>query len=453
MKRVISLLLAAVLLVLPFALCGCNKESEGESQENASSETEESYPMIIIDNDPNYTNVTLGKSYEVTGLYPDAASPSYPDEEGKSLTDGTRPTDTAKYSDKTFVGFNKNASSYVSDGYASVKVDLGGLYYLDKFVASVGSRYHIDVGIDAPEFVAIYLSNDGKEWYNAGVAQSVDNASKSTVEVTLELEGALTARYIDFRFIGNGNWIMVAEAEAFGIPAEEALAYPTTDTPLSFLFIGNSSTYFFNIPHKFQQICKAAGINVDVEYCCIGGAYLREYADASNERHGKLLRDKLNKKSYDYVVVQDNSNADYPESKPAMDIIVPLIEENGAKLLIYERYSSNDDPTQRLDSAYRHHVNYGKLADDFGVEKIAHGADAFLICDEKYPNEVIYHTDNSHHSHAGAFLIATVWAMTYLDIDVSNNSYTAGLDADTVAALRECARLACEEGYDYPQDN
>ena len=49
--------------------------------------------------------------------------------------------------------------------------------------------------------------------------------------------------------------------------------------------------------------------------------------------------------------------------------------------------------------------------------------------------------------------MACVFAITYLDLDVTDNSYLAGLDEATAKALKECAKLACEQGYDYPQDN
>ncbi len=457
MKKLISWLLA-VLLILTFSvsLYGCEEATENsadnsESQADESSETEESTPMIIISNDPAYKNLTTGKSYTTSGLHPDNNAPSYPDEGNKSLTDGIRPSATAKYSDSTFAGFNKNSRTYVELGYSAVTVDLGGIHYVDKFTASVGSSYHIDVGISAPEFVSVYVSNDGNKWHNAGTVECVDDSTTSAIDVTLTLESALTARYVEFRFVGGSNWIMVAEAEAFGIPAEAAIDYPEAKESVSFLFIGNSSTYYFNVPHKFQQICKAAGIEIEVDYCCVGSAYLSQFADENDEARGKLLRSKLAKKEYDYIVIQDNSNADYSASKPAMDKLVPLLKETGAELFLYKRYSSNDDPSKRVDSAYKHHVNYTQLAKDFNISKLAPAADAFLICERKYPKATIYHTDNSHHSHAGAYLIACVWAISYFDIDIDSISYTAGLDSETLAALKDCAKTACAQGYDFPQ--
>lgn len=456
-RKIISAFLCFVLLFSSAAvsLFGCEdtpdtpEESSTAPQE---SEPEESIPVINIKDFDDYENKALGKAYTRSALYPDDTSPSYPDEGNKSMTDGEIASENAKYSDKTFMGFNKSIADYTSRGYSYISVDLGGLFYVDKFVAHVASAFHESVGISAPQYVEIMISHDNQNWYKAGRAAIEDTAEVSSIPATLELESALTARYVQYRFVGHSNWIMVCEVEAFGAQAEQELPYPEEDAVQTFLFVGNSSTYFFDVPTKFMYIAESAGMNIDVSYCCVGGAYLSQFADANDEKHGKALRQQLAEKDFDYVVLQDNGNADYEDSKPALDILVPMLRETGATVHLYKRYSSNDVPANRLDSAYRHEVNYTKLAEAFDIEKVAPGADAFLICERKYPELVIYHTDNSHHSDLGAYLLACVMAVTYLDIDLDDVTYTAGFDADTVAKIKDCARIACEEGFDYPQD-
>ncbi len=456
-KKIISLLLCFVLLLsFSAALFGCEEAEETSKEQSVTPQEsipeEESKTMVNVKDLPDYGNVTLGKAYTRTALYPNDSEPSYPDDGNKSMTDGEIASSTAKYSDKTFMGFNKSISEYTSKGYAHVTVDLGGIFYVDKFTAHVASAYHESVGISAPQYVDIMVSHDGESWYKAGRAPVNDTAEVSCIPITLELEWALTARYVQYRFIGHSNWIMVCEVEAFGAQAEEELPYPEEGDVQTFLFIGNSSTYFFDVPTKFMYIAESAGINIDVSYCCVGGAYLSQFADANDEKHGKALRAQLEENNFDYVVLQDNGNADYEDSRPACDILVPMLRETGATVHLYKRYSSNDVPANRLESAYRHEVNYTRLAEAFDIEKVAPGADAFLICERKYPELVIYHTDNSHHSDLGAYLLACVMAVTYLDIDLDDVTYTAGFDADTVAKIKDCARIACEEGFDYPQD-
>lgn len=470
MKRALLFILTASLL---FSFVGCGAPAPETSQPAVSQEVsseaessvaepsedvsetvsqEEERPMISIKGDSNYANVALNKSYTHTTLHPGNDNASYPDEGGISMTDGVIAPADGKYSDPSFMGFNKNHNDYTAKGYSAVTVDLGGLHYLDKFVAHVASKKHLSVGINAPEIVFIYVSHDGETWHKVGYTSHEDSETVASIPSTLELEYAVSARYVQYRFLGDSNWIFVCEVEAFGITAEEEIPFPGEDEIISFLFVGNSSTYYFNIPVKLMHLAASAGVEIEVDNSCVGSAYLSYFADATNERHGIPFREHLASKKYDYVVLQDNSGASYEDSKPAIDILLPLIKENGAEMLLYKRYSSNDDPAQRLDSAYRHEVNYSKLAETFGVDRVAPGADAFLICTEKYPEINLYHTDNSHHGAGeGAYLLACVMAIEFLDLDLDKCTYTAGLDEATVAKLKECAKIACAEGYDYPQ--
>lgn len=218
---------------------------------------------------------------------------------------------------------------------------------------------------------------------------------------------------------------------------------PSKDAP-TFLFVGNSTTYFNGTPIKFKAMAAAAGKEIVVEYCTFGSAYLSEFADATHER-GKAFRNKLNSKKYDYIVFQDAASADYYKSKAAMDILMPLVEANGAQALLYMRYSTGDAGTQR------HYGNYPQLSKDFGGLPVANVTGAFNICRELYPDINLLAEDLGHHSCEGSYLIASTWMEAFLGIDPRGNSYTANLPADTVAALQECAVLVAEEGLELPE--
>lgn len=214
-----------------------------------------------------------------------------------------------------------------------------------------------------------------------------------------------------------------------------------------FLFVGNSSTYFNGTPIKFKGLAASAGIEVDVDYSTAGSAFLYQFANESHD-NGKLLRNKLNSNSYDYVVLQDGGSATYADSKPTMPVLLPLIEQNGAEALLYMRYSSNSNPELRLESATRHYINYTRLSREHGLV-CAPAASAFLICTEKYPDINLYADDNSHHSKEGSYLIACVMLYTYLGVDPVGIAYDAQLGSDVASKLQECAKIACEEGYPY----
>lgn len=224
---------------------------------------------------------------------------------------------------------------------------------------------------------------------------------------------------------------------------------PDATDAKKFMFIGNSSTYFNGTPIKFKALAEAAGVNTHVVYCTYGAAYLSEYADEKHER-GIAFRTHL-RNGFDYVVLQDAGAATYEKSKPACDILVPLIKESGATPLLYMRYSGEKVAENRKDSAKVHYDNYTKLGADFDIT-VAPAAEAFLICTEKYPEINLYADDNAHHSKEGSYMIACVWLYCYLGIDPRGNTYDAQMDEATVKALQECAYQACEIGYFNPKE-
>ena len=245
--------------------------------------------MISIKGDSNYANVALGKTYTHTELHPSNSGASYPDEGGISMTDGVIAPADGKYSDPSFMGFNKNHNDYTAKGYSAVTVDLGGLHYLDKFVAHVASKKHLSVGINAPEIVFIYVSHDGETWHKVGYTSHEDSETDASIPSILELEYAVSARYVQYRFLGDSNWIFVCEVEAFGIEAEEEIPFPDEEEVTSFLFVGNSSTYYFNIPVKLMRLAESAGVEIEVENSCVGSAYLSYFVGLCFEIRGAQI--------------------------------------------------------------------------------------------------------------------------------------------------------------------
>ena len=221
---------------------------------------------------------------------------------------------------------------------------------------------------------------------------------------------------------------------------------PSEDA-IRFLFVGNSTTYFNGTPIKFKAMAEAAGIEVDVDYCTFGSAFLSEFADESHER-GKALRKKLQENKYDYVVLQDAASAVYSTSRVSVKKLLPLIEANGATALLYMRYSAASTLEQNKINAIKHHTNYTMLSEYFELD-YAPVTHAFIYSHEKYPEVPLYAIDGGHHSKEGSYLIALTWLYSYLGVDPVGNTYTADLDSATVAKLQECAKLAVDVGYPF----
>ncbi|MBQ9847728.1 MAG: discoidin domain-containing protein [Clostridia bacterium] len=212
-----------------------------------------------------------------------------------------------------------------------------------------------------------------------------------------------------------------------------------------FMFVGNSTTYFNGTPIKFKGLAKAAGVDVHVDYCTFGSAYLSEFADENHAR-GQAFRTKITQNKYDYVVLQDAASANYTATNASIDVLMPYIEKNGAEALLYMRYGGT------VTTAGKHHNSYSRIAKERGL-LCAPVADAFIIASEKNSSIDLFADDNSHHSKEGSYLIACVWLKTYLGIDPRGNSYIAELPEKTAKTLQELAVIACEEGYEFEDGN
>lgn len=267
--------------------------------------------------------------------------------------------------------------------------------------------------------------------YGGGAPAALKKCKEVAMEGAMLYNATMSIRYEMYgSYSGNTLTIKYPEKE---ILSEDAL---------TFLFVGNSTTYFNGTPIKFKALAIAAGVDVQVEYCTFGSAFLSEFADETHER-GKALRSKLNVKKYDYVVLQDAASADATSMKSSLAVILPLIEKNGATPLLYMRYGTS------LEGTAKHYANYTAMSELYGIEN-APLALAYQLCFDKYPEVNLLADDLGHHSKEGSYLIACTWLYTYLGIDPTGNSYLADMDKATCEKLWECAVKACEEGYDFP---
>ena len=78
---------------------------------------------------------------------------------------------------------------------------------------------------------------------------------------------------------------------------------------MKILFIGNSYTYFNDLPALFDKLCKENNKPVEVFSVTSGGRYLRQNLDTEDACTLKL-RDLLSKHHFDVCVLQEQST--YP---------------------------------------------------------------------------------------------------------------------------------------------
>ncbi len=161
-------------------------------------------------------NVALGCTY-TSSL---TASDSYPDTDGKELTDGS-------YSSETD-GMASGWSGY-SGGNPVFVVDLGtecdGLSGFNARFLMLKSW-----GIQTPTSVSVSISSDGTNFTSVGTALPPENLDRTvdgvSYDYTLKLEETVSARYVKFEVVKYGSWTFISELEV----TRQEVPYGTIDT-------------------------------------------------------------------------------------------------------------------------------------------------------------------------------------------------------------------------------
>ncbi len=244
--RKISLILALILVLTCGVFAACSDDA-AESSAPATSETSKTESKPADDSSeapaddssapadessaapaPEVTGdvISVGASYTKSQLYRQGGAPdwaydenaaeAYPDEDGKSLTDGLYNTEVG-YADAGWAGFSYNCPDYKENGYAWIIIDLGEAKDI------TGAKVHVATNVNADNKSAgtaspsaeFFVSADGTNWTSIGTAECTNTAETETLVAAAETN----AQFVKVHLIGSG-WIFVSEFEVLGAPAE-----------------------------------------------------------------------------------------------------------------------------------------------------------------------------------------------------------------------------------------
>ena len=207
------------------------------------------------------------------------------------------------------------------------------------------------------------------------------------------------------------------------------------------LFIGNSHTYFNDMPAIFRAICAGSGVDAHVVMLTRGGMGLDYHVRQEQTRFNILYG------GYDYIVLQSKASNFDPES----------YLENGKK--IYDEFISKTDSKPIL---YMVWSNRGKKKDqpaltEANVElakymngRVAPAGEVWQSVLRRRPAPELYREDGNHATPTGSYIAAAsvFYAVTErrraLRVNDGDEPHTSlGIDTKTAAAIHSIAcRLA-----------
>lgn len=170
------------------------------------------------------------------------------------------------------------------------------------------------------------------------------------------------------------------------------------------LFVGNSYTYFWNLPHVVQGFAESEGVGVVTRQSTAGGVNLGQHWRGEKDLQSKSL---IANGTYDIVVLQDHSM----RSIQAPDSLIyygklfgELIKSKGAQPYVYMTWSRKWDPYM-IESIQR---EYTRLAEKINARIVPVGL-AWERAIELRPDLPLYDDDGSHQSSLGTYLNACVF--------------------------------------------
>ena len=214
------------------------------------------------------------------------------------------------------------------------------------------------------------------------------------------------------------------------------------------LFIGNSYTYFNDMPEIFRGIAEAAGQEVSVLSVTEGGCTLMRHLDESTEI-GLKVKQALSE-PWDDIILQEHSRGRIigrPDFFAGVAAFSDAAKRLGARLHLYMTWGYKPGHPFYAETGFRPDGMAFRIAEGYELAGRLFGVDvdpvgrAFSLCRKEYPDIELYDPDMTHPSLAGSCLSAAVHYISLFGADSA--SLPSGMDEDTSAKLWDIASRVC----------
>ena len=219
----------------------------------------------------------------------------------------------------------------------------------------------------------------------------------------------------------------------FGI-ADECLAQVKKDT-LSVLFIGNSYTYYSNMPHLVSLISDSTKIKLVTYKSTAGGAKLSDHWYGNK---GLKSKEAISSGKYDIVVLQGSSSEAVKKKEEFLKyskMLSDLIKASGAKPYLYVPWPPKKIPQyqETITESYQQ----ASKESDCGLVKVG---EAWKLAKSLRPDIQLFLPDGSHPTDLGAFLTACAFVNTFsreLPKNLPDRFFITDSDGKEVILFRE----------------
>ena len=170
------------------------------------------------------------------------------------------------------------------------------------------------------------------------------------------------------------------------------------------LFVGNSYTYFWNLPLTVQVMSEKDSMILETRQSTGGGMSLRQHW---NHENNLKTKDIIEKNKFDIIILQDFSlqAINKPDSLLYYGKLWnDFIRNYGAKVYLYTTWARENDPQKQQIIT----DGYQKLAAEIGATVVPVGQ-AWEKVRSLRPDIQLFDKDGSHPSPSGTYLSACVF--------------------------------------------
>ena len=165
------------------------------------------------------------------------------------------------------------------------------------------------------------------------------------------------------------------------------------------LFIGNSHTYFNDLPELYRQICEKNGIDMHITMLTKGGIGFEEHIQNEQTRFNILFG------RYDFVILQHKAHpmGDIDSMYNAAKQLIEWIRQAGSRPIFYQTWA------KKGDEEYQSVMS--KIYDDMGNKfsaAVAPVGNEWQKARKENPQIELFYKDGQHASKAGSQLAAQV---------------------------------------------
>ena len=222
---------------------------------------------------------------------------------------------------------------------------------------------------------------------------------------------------------------------------------PPTSTPTNattrILFIGNSLTFFNDMPEIVAELAQSAGHEVEVDMSAQGGWTLSDHAASETTLH------KIEQQNWDYVILQEQSVIPSIENErnqrmyPAVRLLHDKVRESGATLILFVTWGYRDGlPDAGFkdfdDMQAQLYSGYMDIANELDVMMAPVGI-AWQNGIAQNPQLSLWHIDGVHPSSEGSYLCACVFYAIIFQQSPEGLMYKAELSEEMAQFLQAIA--------------